>query len=214
MYSRVLAILLAVSPAAFAVEPAAQFDAHGCRSCHKIGDRGGNSGPDLTFVGVRRPQAWIEKWLRDPRGFKHDTLMPKQGLSSSDLGALSDYLSAQKGQAWSGHKPWDNVPASERGRTIYVRAGCVACHGPAGRGGHPNPGAHGGIIPALAPLMATYKKDELITKIRRGVIPEIHGGPPAEVNMPGWEGVLTDAETEALADYLITLASAEPKSDW
>jgi hypothetical protein len=32
--------------------------------------------------------------------------------------------------------------------------------------------------------------------------------------MPGWEGVLTDAETDALADYLLSLSSADPKSDW
>jgi cytochrome c551/c552 len=198
----------------FAAEPAALFDAHGCRSCHKIGDRGGNSGPDLTLVGVRRPRAWIEKWLDSPRDVKHGTLMPEQGLSLTNRGALSGFLSEQKGQAWLRRKPWDGASAPEKGRTIYVRAGCVACHGPAGRGGHPNLGAHGGIIPALAPLMSTYKKDELITKIRRGVVPETHDGPPAEVNMPGWEVVLTDAETDALADYLLSLSSADPKSDW
>ncbi len=214
MRASVITVYFVLASAAFAADSSVLFDAHGCRSCHKIGERGGNSGPDLTLVGVRRPRAWIEQWLRDPRGFKRDTLMPKQGLSSADLGALSDFLSFQKGQAWPGPRPWDDASPPKKGKMIYARAGCVACHGPAGRGGHPNPGAHGGVIPALAPLMSTYKKDELITKIRRGVIPEIHGGPAAEVNMPGWEGVLTDAETDALADYLISLASAEPASDW
>lgn len=204
-------IALAASPALSASEPAALFDAHGCRACHKIGARGGNSGPDLTMAGHRRPRAWLEKWLASPRAYKHDTEMQEQGLSAGDRAALAGFLSSQKGQAWGSARPW---PAAGGGREIYVRAGCVACHGPAGRGGHPNPGAHGGIIPALAPLMGTYKKDELIWKIRRGVTPEIHGGPPAEVNMPGWDGVLDEAELSALADYLLALAKTGPKDDF
>lgn len=205
-----LAVLFLAS-AASAAGPAALFDAHGCRACHKIGARGGNPGPDLTLVGHRRPKAWLEKWLASPRAYKHDTEMPEQGLSASDRAALADFLSAQKGQAWGDTRPW--LPAGD-GRGIYVRAGCVACHGPAGRGGHPNPGAHGGVIPALAPLMGTYKKDELISRIRRGVVPETHGGPPAEVTMPGWDGVLSDVELGALADYLLTLAKTDPKDDF
>lgn len=206
-----LALILAASTASASPAPAARFDAHGCRACHKIGPRGGNAGPDLTMVGHRRPQAWLEKWLASPRAYKHDTEMPEQGLSASDRAALAGFLSAQKGQAWGGSRPWR---AAGDGRTIYVRAGCVACHGPAGRGGHPNPGAHGDVIPALAPLMGTYKKDELIWKLRRGVVPETHGGPPADVDMPGWDGVLDEAELGALADYLLTLAKTDPKDDF
>lgn len=206
-----VAVLLVCAPAAFSASPAALFDAGGCRSCHKIGERGGNSGPDLTLVGHRRPRAWIDAWLESPRAFKHDTKMSEQGLSSADRAALAGFLSEQKGQAWGTSRPWR---AAGDGRAIYARAGCIACHGAGGRGGHPNPGAHGDIIPALAPLMATYKKDELIAKIRRGVIPEIHGGPPAAVNMPGWDGVLGESELSALSDYLLTLAQTDTKDDF
>ena len=205
------ALFFAFAPAAFAADAAARFDAHGCRACHKIGARGGNSGPDLTLVGHRRPKAWLEKWLASPRAYKHDTEMPEQGLSASDRAALAGFLSAQRGQAWGASRPWK---AAGDGREIYLRAGCVACHGPAGRGGHPNPGAHGGVIPALAPLMGTYTKDELISRIRRGVVPEVHDGPPADVSMPGWDEVLDAAELGALADYLLTLARPDPKDDF
>ena len=163
------------------------------------------------MVGHRRPKAWIETWLASPRAYKHDTGMPEQGLSVSDRATLAEYLAQQKGQGWA-RRPWLDAPSA--GRQIYQLAGCVACHGPAGRGGHPNAGAHGGIIPALAPLMATYKKEELISRIRRGVIPEVHAGPPALVNMAGWDGVFNDAELDALADYLLTLAKTDPKDDF
>lgn len=208
-------LCLLLAAAALASEPAALFDAHGCRSCHKVGYKGGNAGPDLTLVGHRRPRAWLEKWLASPRHFKPDTLMPEQGLGAFERAALAGWLSAQKGRAWRAEEPWDAVSDPRRkGELIYVRAGCVACHGPAGRGGHPNPGAHGGVIPALAPLMGTYNAGELKAKLKRGVVPEVHDGPPAEVSMPGWEGVLDESELDALAGYLLSLAKDEPGSEW
>lgn len=216
MRPALLAVLLALGtyPESAAADDAARFDAHGCRSCHRIGVRGGDSGPDLTMVGHRRPSAWLEVWLKSPRAFKRDTLMPEQGLSESDLKALVEFLSAQKGRAWGDRRPWDMVYGAEQGKLIYSRAGCVACHGPAGRGGHLNPGAHGDIIPALRPLMGTYTAKELKTKLRRGVVPEVHAGPPAAVNMPAWEGVLSDSELDALVEYLLTLAETPTKGDW
>ena len=209
MLSRVLALLLAAAPAS--ASGPALFDAHGCRSCHKIGERGGNSGPDLTLVGHRRPKAWLEKWLASPRAWKHGTKMPEQGLSAGDRAGLAEFLSAQKGEAWGSRRPWDMVYGAEQGRLVYARAGCVACHGVRGAGGHPNPGGRGGWIPALGPLMGTYKKDELVSKLKRGAKADPEPGMTAEVDMPGWNGVLSDSELDALADYLLTLAKPGPK---
>jgi len=207
-------LVLACIASAAAAEPAPLFEAHGCRSCHKIGERGGNAGPDLTTIGIRRSPEWLNKWLASPRAYKHDTKMPEQGLPASDRAALSEFLSAQKGQAWGKRRPWDKTYGAYQGRIIYSRAGCVACHGVAGRGGHPNPGAHGDMIPALPALLATYTKDELISRIKRGSVPETHGGPPAAVDMPAWDGVLTPSELDALADYLLTLAKTDPKDEF
>ncbi len=211
MSFRVLTIFLIVVSTASAANPAALFDAHGCRACHKIGERGGNSGPDLTMVGHRRPRAWIDDWLASPRAFKHDTQMPEQGLSAADRAALAGFLSEQKGQAWGTARPWRTAGD---GCVIYVRAGCVACHGPAGQGGHPNPGGRGGMIPRLGPLLATYKKDELISKLKRGAVADAEDGQTAAVDMPAWDSVLSDAELDALADYLLTLAQRDPKDDF
>lgn len=208
------ALLLAGAPSARADQAAAVFDAAGCRSCHRVGPYGGDAGPDLTLVGVRRPRAWLEEWLASPRHWKADTRMPEQGLALTDRLALAGWLSQRRGQDWGGARPWAGLDGAAQGRAIYARAGCVACHGAAGRGGHPNPGAHGGVIPALAPLMATYKADELKAKVRRGVVPETHGGPPAAVSMPPFAEVFSDGELDALAAYLLSLGAAQPKTDW
>ncbi|MBI3288987.1 MAG: c-type cytochrome [Elusimicrobia bacterium] len=202
---------LAAAPRATAADPAALFDARGCRSCHKVGARGGNSGPDLTLVGHRRTAGWIEAWLASPRAFKHDTRMPEQGLSAADRAALTGYLAAQRGQAWA-RRPWEG--AANPGEMIYVRAGCAACHGAAGAGGHPNPGGRGGLIPRLGPLLATYRKDELISKLKRGAKADADPGRTAEVDMPAWSGILGDAELDALADYLLTLTETDNKEDF
>ncbi len=210
----VVLALAALASHAVASDPAPLFDSHGCRSCHKIGERGGNAGPDLTMVGHRRSHEWLDRWLASPRAYMHDTKMPEQGLAATDRKALADFLSTLKGAAWGSRRPWDMVYGVDQGRIIYLRAGCVACHGPAGRGGHPNRGAHGDIIPALPALLATYTKDELISRIKRGFVPETHGGPPAKVDMPAWEGVLSASELNALADYLLTLAKTDPKDEF
>lgn len=186
---------------------AARFDAAGCRACHRVGLYGGDAGPDLTLVGFRRPRAWIDAWLASPHAWKADTRMPEQGLSAADRAALADFLSAQKGQAWGAGRPWRGERGID-GRLVYARAGCIACHGTAGRGGHPNPGAPGDVIPALAPLMATYKPQELKNRIRQGAVSE------GKVSMPAWDGVLSEPELDALTDYLFSLAAIQPKSDW
>ncbi|MBI4061831.1 MAG: cytochrome c [Elusimicrobia bacterium] len=211
MLFRALAVFFVAASTASAENPSALFDAHGCRSCHKIGARGGNSGPDLTMVGHRRPRPWLERWLASPRASRHDAMMPEQGLGDRDRAALAEFLSEQKGQAWGGARPWK---ASGDGRVIYARAGCVACHGPAGRGGHPNPGGRGGMIPRLGPLLATYRKDELVSKLKRGAVADAEDGRVAAVDMPAWGGVLSDTELGALADYLLTLAEKDPEDDF
>lgn len=207
-------LLLAPAPARAADAASARFDAAGCRACHRVGPYGGDAGPDLTLVGARRPQSWIAAWLRSPRHWKADTRMPEQGLALTEREFLASWLSQRRGQDWGGVRPWSGLTGAPEGKSIYARAGCVACHGPAGRGGHPNPGAHGGVIPALAPLMGTYKTDELKAKLRRGVVPEVHGGPPAAVVMPPFKEIFSEDELGALTAYLLSLGEGQPKTDW
>lgn len=213
MLPRAFLLIALLSAAASADDSAARFDAAGCRACHRVGPRGGDAGPDLTMVGFRRPRAWIETWLASPRHWKSDTRMPEQGLPAADRAAIGAWLSEQKGQAWDA-RPWSAESGAEEGRTIYARAGCIACHGAAGRGGHPNPGARGDVIPALAPLMATYKSGELKRRVSDGVVPDGHDGLTPAVVMPAWKGTLSDGELDALAEYLLALGAGQPKADW
>lgn len=194
----------------------AVFDAAGCRACHRIGDRGGNSGPDLTLAGLRRGPDWLRLWLKDPKAWKHDTRMPDFRLAGGDLDALVAYLSGLKGADWGGVPPWRRKTGRDVGGVIFDRAGCVACHGPGGKGGHPNSNVPGGQIPSLAAVAGTYTEGELVRRIRFGRKPEKADpeGPEPLVQMPAWGGVLDDSELAAVAAYVKRLAAAEPQAEW
>lgn len=216
------ALLLAFLAAPAAAGGRALFDASGCSACHSVGGKGGNAGPDLSFVGFRRTGAWLDAWLKDPHAVKPDTLMPRPGLSAGDRRGLLEYLSGLQGQDLPpGSRPWDAGSSAAdpvgRGRVLYAKAGCAACHGPEGRGGHPNAGAKGGRIPALRGLTETYSPDELAARIRNGSRPEAAdpAGPEPAALMPAWGEKLGDAEIRAVAAYLLTLGGEKPKEgEW
>ena len=198
----------------------AYFVQAGCASCHRVGREGSATGPDLTLVGLRHSDKWLDVWLSDPQGWKPGTLMPNKRLSPLARAAIISYLMTLKGQDWSrGGRPWDaqSDPVA-RGRLIFTRAGCAACHGRGGAGGSPNNNVAGGMIPALAKVSETYSKPELIAKIKRGVTAPIKKdpqGPDPLVIMPSWSGVLDDDELEAVASYLMSLKSGKVEStDW
>ena len=212
-------LIAAASAGAGAAAPSGPelFSAHGCQACHRIGRLGGDTGPDLSFVGVRRTEAWIVAWLANPQSWKHSTLMPNLALRPGELAALAGYLSRRKGQDYEGaSRPWDGAKdAIARGAAIYRKAGCVACHGVDGAGGEPNVNTPGRAIPALRELVSTYRDDELKWKIRRGSIPDkVDPAGPDPVAMPSWNGVLSDSELDALSAYLRTFKPSSKEASF
>ena len=180
-------LLLALAALAADHPGRALFDAAGCRSCHKVGETGGNTGPDLTLAGFRRSREWLSRWLESPRAWKPGTLMPEPRLPAEAREAIADFLSERR--------PWTGAPTPEK---AFVKAGCAACHGARGRGGDP-------VAPALAKSAGTYGLKELAELIRDGK----PGGP---VPMPAWKEVMSEAEIEGLARYVAGLA--EEPGDW
>ena len=187
----------------------AYFKALNCRSCHMIGGEGaGRGGPDLTMVGFRKDAAWLDKFLQDPQAWKPDTMMPNPRLSNEARGALVEYLSSLKGEAWGEAKPWHAAKDPvEKGRILYAKAGCVSCHGVAGAGGYPNNNVAGGKIPAVNGVFETYTKSELKRRVSRGVAPEKKdpAGAAPMLRMPPWGEVLKDEELDSVVEYLWTL---------
>lgn len=106
-----------------------------CTVCHAAPDSWkerlkAKPGPDLSGVGGRLDEDTLWLMIRSPQHRKKGTQMP--GLFAGEDGdeekveALVEYLSARKG----GVPPMPKGDA-ERGKELYHKVGCVACHEPA-----------------------------------------------------------------------------------
>lgn len=201
----------------------AYFSSYGCTTCHRVGNEGGNVGPDLTYIGFRKSAEWLRLWMKDPKAWKPDTNMPVLHLNEPALDALTAYMASLKGEAYRGEKaPWNTdalrADPVKRGEAIFNRAGCTGCHGTAGVGGFPNNNVVGGKIPSLTFVADGYSKEELKEKIHKGVpqsSPENMDLPPPMIHMPAWGEILSDDELDALVEYLYSLRPASsPSDDW
>jgi len=199
------------------------FSGIGCVKCHVIGEQGHPWGPDLTMLGFRKSEAWIDAWLKDPHAWNPKTVMPNFNLNDKTRADLVAYLSAQKGQAWK-VKPWETaeaaaLPAAERGKIIFNAVGCVSCHAKDGYGGYPNNNVPGGLVNSLTKVTEGYSKGELHQKIKGGVIPIPNDAskPAPMLQMPKWSETLSDKEIDAVVEYLYTLSpkvpGAKPSAD-
>lgn len=109
-------------------------------------------------------------------------------------------------------------PALDRGRQLYEKYSCIACHGAGGIGGVFNANAQtGGMINGVRFVAETYTKEDLSKKILDGVpvVPKADpNGPNPPLAMPSYRGIIGVEETRELVDYLYSLrppgASTKP----
>lgn len=136
-------------------------------------------------------------------------------LTDQELDDLVAYYQAVSGMAL----PDD--PLVKHGYEEALEHGCFGCHGPGGQMNTPNPGSLMGYIPAWSgtdfpELVAN--DEELKEWIRDGSIQRFRDNPGAAyflnrqaVHMPGYRGVLSPGDIDAIAAYIRWLrgASAE-----
>jgi len=110
----------------------------GCTNCHAAGpgaDRavGRRRGPDLASVGERADLEWLTSWIRDPRahGARGMPALLESADGMDEARALAHFLANRsRGDQWQ--EGWSGATEPEvlaRGRELYHRVGCVACHG-------------------------------------------------------------------------------------
>ena len=94
--------------------------------------------------------------------------------------------------------------AAVAGAALYVRYGCVNCHGPNGLGGVPNPLSADKAIPPLSGqgFRHDFPTDKAIADVIRSG--SVIGRAPI-VSMPHWGGILTNTQISQLTAYLKTL---------
>ncbi len=120
-----------------------------CSICHSMNGPGGEiiggfvdlrvGGIDLQISGDKLKRDWIYEWVKDPKGYFPDTLMPRFRLSDDETKALVEYLlrddafrtvadeeeESRKPANW---KVLDEPGRAARGRRLIQLSRCVICH--------------------------------------------------------------------------------------
>jgi mono/diheme cytochrome c family protein len=189
------------------------FSQFACAQCH--GDRGrGGVSPDvpaLSSVASQLTPARLRSIIDHGLGeSKNPTkpYMPVWGevISKQQVSDLIAYLRAGLPAVPTAEPP--PIPQGQglavEGATLYVRYGCINCHGPNGLGGVPNPQSPDKAIPPLSGV--EFRKEfntdaKIISVIRSG---SVIGRAPI-VSMPHWGGIIPPDQLQALAEFLKTL---------
>jgi len=188
------------------------FVGFACAQCHGIQGGGGVSQdvPALTSAKNLTP-AELRHIINHGLGESQNPTkpyMPVWGevISSQQVSDLIAYLRAglpTVPTAEPAAVPQGQGQAVE-GAALYVRYGCINCHGPNGLGGVPNPQSPDKTIPPLSGgvFHSEFNTDKkIIDVIRSG---SVIGRAPI-VSMPHWGGIIPPDQLAALVAYLKTL---------
>ncbi len=204
-------------PAYPAVSPQVAAGAHdfsrfACAQCHGFQGKGGVSPdvPALAAIGPTLPKATLENVIEHGAGVSSNPTKPFMPvwhgiISTTQIAELAAYLHAGL-PAVKGASP-PPVPAGQgdavAGSVLYVKFGCLNCHGPNGLGGVPNPDSPDTTIPSLA--TADFRHEfNTAQKIRDVIVSGSVIGRAPIVSMPHWGGILTATEIRQLIAYLQT----------
>ena len=220
--SRVETVTVSSAPvgtaAATQVDPTVAAGGHdfvrfACSACHGLQGRGGVS-PDVPALkGVSRELTTAQLRHIIDHGLGESAnptrpYMPVWGavISRRQVNELVAYIRAGL-PAVAGATP-PVVPrgqgAAVAGSVLYVRDGCINCHGPNGLGGVPNPLSEDKAIPPLSgsDFKTEFNTDAKIADVIRSG--SVIGRAPI-VSMPHWGGIIPAGDLDALVAYLKTL---------
>lgn len=103
-----------------------------------------------------------------------------------------------------------------KGKNVYLRYGCITCHGKEGKEPVANLNAAGGMVPSLTYVAEGYTLNELKSLLRNGRVPgkDDLTGPYPPLWMKAWKTVMDEEEVDALAKYLFSLLPEEGGEKW
>jgi mono/diheme cytochrome c family protein len=184
-----------------------------CAQCHGLQGSGGidPAVPALNTVGKSLTVAQLTHIINHGLG---ESANPKQPympvwrgvISKTQVADLVAYI--QAGLPLVADAQPVSVPtgqgAAVAGAALYVRYGCINCHGPNGLGGVPNPLSPDKTIPDLSSqdFRHEFNTDAKIAAVIRSG--SVIGQAPI-VSMPHWGGILSSAQVAELVAYLKTL---------
>lgn len=186
---------------------------------------------DFTHTGLDKEEWTLANWIKvhltkdpavvtpgDPTAaFNTEPIapsgMPPYVMSEEDANALTAWILGlnkkdipPQFQTLRPAEPEPNIPAGiARGRYVYEKFGCAACHGTDARGGIRNYNSQNDVMPNLRRVVGTYTRAELKEKISMGVAfiaKHDPKGPPPPNYMPAWSSKIKGDDMEDLITYL------------
>jgi ubiquinol-cytochrome c reductase cytochrome b subunit len=104
----------------------AYFRQESCTSCHTIGDRGNQVGPDLTRTSIHKDAAWMIQHFKRPAAMRPGTSMPPIQLGDAQLNALAAFLLKLTPANASA---LENAPDfATQGALVFNAQQCGGCH--------------------------------------------------------------------------------------
>ncbi|MFQ5734493.1 MAG: c-type cytochrome, partial [Planctomycetaceae bacterium] len=178
-----------------------------CLSCHKIRDSGDLLASDLTLEGSRVNREWLYHYLNKPYSMRRTLTiaMPIFHFPDKDSRLMADYMShvfSDRGleSEWSKQRHQGDTT---RGKQLFDRKGCIACHQLHETGGD--------IGPSLTTQVPEFPQGTWVgDKLKGGWIYRWLKNPQAllpdtvEPNLG-----LSDQEARDLTAYLLSLKNPE-----
>ena len=126
------------APAGDSVRGEDLFSTVGCTACH-IRDADARrsdfpepyrlQGPNLAHLGSKVEAAWLFAWLKNPKEYAPDTLMPDLRLSDREAADLTAFLMQSRASEREGAElPPANEEQLAAGRDAIELYGCYGCH--------------------------------------------------------------------------------------
>ena len=93
-----IGLLLCTTAARAEVDVKPLYDKY-CKVCHSIAGDGGKQaekGGPLDGVGAKRDEAWLRKYIADPKSVMPESKMPKLKMTDEELDAYVQYMLSLK----------------------------------------------------------------------------------------------------------------------
>src|SRR5262245_24541318 len=101
-----------------------------CLSCHAANGQAKNQAPVLDGIGPRARFGHLRKYIADPHAVKPGTTMPALFADDPDKDAKVEALVQFLASTGTVKQARPQFKAIIRGKDIYAKIGCAACHGP------------------------------------------------------------------------------------
>lgn len=107
-----------------------KFSEARCISCHSVKGKGGYAANDLGKIGSKVNEEWLYNYIKDPKRYQPDVIMPRYHFDEASLNAIVVYIESEyvdeKIKQISFNKPDTDYYA--KGLALFEKYNCGSCH--------------------------------------------------------------------------------------